>query len=146
MIDEVPMQIIIQRVRNRMIEYWEWVSSLEDQSEYQKAVPFVSVSGEAIEQWQDWQPYESPRGHFGLPVFTEGEASMIERYHLVWNEVCNATPSSMPPLDEIRGTKPWARLKEEARIAFDLFVSRGKFDEIILLAEQPVTALPAIQS
>tara|TARA_R100000027_G_scaffold61790_1_gene53400 strand:- start:600 stop:1049 length:450 start_codon:yes stop_codon:yes gene_type:complete len=129
MSEDVSAQVVEQRVRNRMIEYWEWVSSSTAQSEYQQRVSYVSVSNEAINQWEDCQVYESPVGHYRLPVFTEEEAAMLERFNGVWNEVAEATPDPLPPLEELAGNHHWKLLIQESKAAYDLFMIRGKLDE-----------------
>ncbi len=127
--DVVSQQIVEQRVRNRMIEYWDWVSDPAAQRDYQARVPNVSVSSEAINQWQDWQPFQSPQGQYKPPVYTMEEAQTISRFHSVWNEVAENVPNPMPPLEELADHPQWTRLMEEAGVAYQLFMKRGKFDE-----------------
>jgi hypothetical protein len=81
MSDEIPVWVVERRVRNRMIEYWEWVASAKNQRGYQDAVPNVSVPNEALNQWEDWQAFPSPEGRYLPPVFTLEEGVMIARYH-----------------------------------------------------------------
>ncbi len=127
--DVVTQQIVEQRVRNRMIEYWEWVSDPDAQRDYQDRVPYVSVSNEAINQWEDWQPYKSPHGQYPLPIYTNEEALMIGRFHEVWNGVAENTLDPIPPLEELAKLSQWQRLVREAHAAYQLFMKRGKFDE-----------------
>lgn len=129
MSDETPVWVVERRVRNRMIEYWEWVASAKNQRVYQDAVPNVSVPNEALNQWEDWQAFPSPEGRYLPPVFTLEEGVMIARYHDVWNQVADATPEIMPPLTELRHNPHWLRLMGAAQEAFDLFMRRGKLDE-----------------
>lgn len=129
MSDDPTEQVLAQRIRNRMIEYWEWVASADAQRKYQEAVPYVSVSNEAINQWQDWQPYDNPEIHYSLPVFTEDETSMIVCFHRVWSEVADATPDPMPPLCELECNQDWKWLMNAADKAYGLFMRRGKLSE-----------------
>ena len=146
MSDEVPPLLVEQRVRNRMIEYWEWVSATDRQQAYQNAVPYVSVPDEAINQWEDWQDFPSPVGHYLPPVFTPEEARMIDKYHQAWDEVADATPQFMPSLIELRDNDHWHRLMAAAQEAFELFMRRGKFDENRINAQQDVAPQPAARS
>ncbi|EMI17280.1 hypothetical protein RMSM_05796 [Rhodopirellula maiorica SM1] len=121
-----------------MIEYWGWVSDPAAQRDYQDRVTCVSVSNEAINQWEDWQPFESPEGHYGPPVYTIEETEMICRFHDVWNDVAENTPDPMPSLEELLEDGKWRRLIEEAHGAYQLFMKRGKLDENVPLQNTSV--------
>lgn len=112
-----------------MIEYWQWVSERRRQEAYQDSVSYVSVPDEAINQWEDWQVFPSPEGHYLPPVFTPEEARMIAKYHQVWNDVADATPQFMPSLAELWDDEHWLRLMAAAQEAFEVFMRRGKLDE-----------------
>lgn len=129
MSNEVPPLLVEQRIRNRMIEYWEWISTTEGQHAYQDAVPYVSVPNEVINQWEDWQVFPSPEGHYLPPVYTPEEATLIDKYHQVWTEVADSTPQLMPSLIELRDNEHWLRLMAAAQEAFGVFMRRGKLDE-----------------
>lgn len=50
-------RIVEQRIRNRVIEYFEMVSSFAAQQAYEEmGPPFVNVPYEVINQWEDWIP------------------------------------------------------------------------------------------
>lgn len=113
---------VLQRVRNRIIEYLELASSFDAQIAYQVAVPAVRVPHEVINQWEDlvdgdWQSYE--------PVLTSEEIIAIKHFHSVWEEVCDATPSELPSLDELFLTSPWRRLAAGATEALAVLVRVG---------------------
>jgi len=140
--DNPSKRVVEQRIRNRMIEYWETVSSFAEQEEYQKQVPYISVPNEMINQWEDWQPYENPADHYGQPVFSAEEVAAIEGYHRVWSDVADATPDPLSPLECLYGNRHWQRLSTGAAKALEIFLRRGKMDEEIEITEQdaPVDA------
>ena len=124
---EPSKQLILQRVRNRIIEYLEFASSFDDQREYQAAVP-VCVPTEIIAQWEDSvQDPNDPQ--FGPPVFTSDERAAIAAFHHVWGEVAERTPSPMPPLEETLLLPEWKRLHDAAERALVVFNRRGPLSE-----------------
>ena len=89
---EKPSKEVIDRcVRNRIIEYFELVSSAELQKKYQARVPYVNVSNELFNQWDDWVPYQNPGEHLSEPVFTEAEQEAIVSFHVILNSISNRT-------------------------------------------------------
>lgn len=125
----VPRETVHRRVRNRIIEYLELASSLEDQLEYQRGAP-IDVPTEVINQWQDWV-CDDPDDHAWSPgVFTLAERQAMREYHRVWNQVCDDTPDPLPPLAELQQTAPWNRLREAAERCLTIFLERGKLSEV----------------
>ncbi|WP_144222749.1 hypothetical protein [Mesorhizobium amorphae] len=108
-------------VRKVILEYLDWVSSYDEQRQYQAAVPNgVHVPHEAINQWADWVRDEW-WDLYVPPVFSINEQRAMRDYHRVWNEVIEATPNPLPSLEELIGTEEWERLRsaaERARRAF----------------------------
>ena len=72
--------IVIQRIRNRIIEYLELASSFNEQSAYQAAAPHINVPNEVINQWEDWV---SPnwRNYIAAPVFSPEEIIAIGQFY-----------------------------------------------------------------
>ncbi len=112
-----------------MIEYWETVSSFEEQEKYQRRVPFVSVTNEMINQWEDWQPFEDPSGKYLPPVFSIEEAAEIEEFQKVWNEVASNTLDPLPALETLKRNPEWEKLLAAGKKALETFMKRGKLDE-----------------
>ncbi|MFD9899186.1 hypothetical protein [Mesorhizobium sp. NPDC059025] len=112
-------------VRKVILEYLDWVSSYDEQRQYQAAVPHgVHVPHEAINQWADWVQDEW-WDTYVPPVFSINEQRAMRDYDRVWKEVIDETPNPLPSLDELIGTEPWERLRsaaERARRAFSTHV------------------------
>jgi hypothetical protein len=124
---EPTSQLVLQRIRNRIIEYLELVSSFDDQREYQSGAP-VHVPHEVINQWEDW--VRGPRDPaFVQPLFTEEEQDAIARYHQIWNETAASTPNPLPDLESLFLTTEWQRLRDAAFEALRVFRVRGKLSE-----------------
>lgn len=111
----------LKGVRKVIVEYLDWVSSYDEQRQYQAAVPYgVHVPHEAINQWADWVRDEW-WDVFIPPVFSFDEQLAMRDYDRVWREVIDATPDPLPSLEELIGTEEWERLRsaaERARRAF----------------------------
>jgi len=114
--------VVFQRIRNRIIEYWELASSFDAQIAYQAAVPGVRVPNEVLNQREDsaggdWLQYE--------PVFTSDEIGAMRRFQGVWEDVCDTTPSDLPSLDELILTPSWRQLATGAEQALAVFTRSG---------------------
>lgn len=126
--DQVPSkQLVLQRIRNRIIEYFEVTGSFEEQHEYQLSAP-VSVPKEMINQWEDWVS-DPNSSDFSLPVFTSQERTAIGTFHAVWDDVAASTPNPLPPIDETHRLPAWERLRTAARAALRVFEDRGRLPE-----------------
>lgn len=120
--------IVIQRIRNRIIEYLELVSSFNVQSAYQAAVPYINVPNEVINQWED---SVSPnwRNYIAAPVFSPEEIIAIAQFYDVWDAVAAAAPDPLPPLQILLDTGEWQRLASAAAESLTVFHVRGRLPE-----------------
>jgi hypothetical protein len=124
---EPTQQVVLQRIRNRIIEYLELASSFGDQRNYQSIAP-VNVGNEIINQWEDL--VRDPRDPaFVAPVFSAAEQESVAQFHNVWNAVAANTPDPVPELDSLFATAEWQRLRAAALLALRVFLARGKLSE-----------------
>jgi hypothetical protein len=124
-------QLTLQRVRNRIMEYLEWVGSYDHQRSYQARVPIASVPDEAINQWEDYVQ-EDWQNYLIGPVFSDEEQAAIRAYNSVWLDVSDqefAGSIFMPPLEQLIGDPNWERLRAAAEAATAVFAVRGKMPE-----------------
>lgn len=126
--DIVPVRLVEQRVRNRLIEYLTLASSFEEQREYQAAVPAISVPNEVINQWEDWASEQSLAG-FGPPVFTSDECVALTAFGRIWEQVACETPAELPSLEETLRLPEWEQLRAAAEAAVKVFERRGRLPE-----------------
>lgn len=117
--DRLSERVILQRIRNRIIEYFEITSSFQRQLAASDPV-------ETIEEWGDWDPWLK---EYLPPVFTEPEHRALLAFHAVWENVASQTPVQMPPLEQLIGTPEWERLRAAAQLALEAFSPRGKLSE-----------------
>ena len=124
---EPTRQVVLQRIRNRIIEHLELAGSFEDQREYQSRAP-VHVPNEVINQWEDW--VREPRDPALVePVFSAGERDAVARFHQIWDEVAKNTPDPLPDLESLFVTTEWQRLRDAALDALRVFLIRGRLSE-----------------
>lgn len=121
MADRPPKEVVDARIRNRIMEYLQLVSSAAQQKDYQRRVPDVNVPTELICSWEDWMPIEVGAQEFTPPVYSAEEYEAIERYCRTWEVVAAATPKEMPSLEEFIGAPEWERLKRAAEDALSVF-------------------------
>ena len=95
---EPTHRVVLQRVRNRIIEYLELASSFEEQRTYQSRVP-VSVPNEVINIWEDW--FSGDNELVG-PVFTREERDALDAFHRTWQNVAHSAPDPLPALTEVQ--------------------------------------------
>lgn len=127
--DERPSrQVLLQRVRNRIIEYLEVASSIDAQRSYQEQAPTVNVPNEVIHQWEDWVS-EDWEAELIEPVFSAEERAAIARLYQVWVEVTSRAPDPLPSLELVIKLPEWAELRDAAGVLLNVFGKRGKFSE-----------------
>ncbi len=120
--------LILQRIRNRITEYFELASSYQEQRAYDAAGSIAFVPNEIINQWEYWVN-ENWRGCCVTPVFSAEEQAAVADFDAVWNAVADETPNPLPPLECVIGTEPWERLRIAATGALCVFRVRGKLSE-----------------
>lgn len=123
----ITEQLLRQRIRNRIIEYWEWVTCYEAQRDHLARAPVgVFIPSDAINQWED---YVRPnwREYLGAPVFSPAECDALAFYEGIWGYVSDAMPDD--PLKDLIGTTVWERLRDEAERAHRVFAERGKMPD-----------------
>lgn len=127
--DSPSDQIIEQRVRNRLIEYFELASSCAAQREYEEAAPpYVHVPYEVINQWEDWVP------HLDLvlkssKVYTPEEKKALSSFQAVWETTADAVPDDYPSLDAVQVMTAWEAMRQEAESTLITFLQRWRLPE-----------------
>lgn len=125
-----PSDLIVeQRVRNRLIEYFELASSYVAQNEYAKAAPpYVHIPYEIIEQWEDWVP------HLDLVltdsnVYTSREKEVLSRFQSVWELTTKAIGDDYPSLEAVQAMPAWEDMRLAAAAALAVLAKRGRLPE-----------------
>lgn len=126
--DKPSDRVVSQRVRDRIIEYLELVSSFDAQVAYQRRAPSVNVPTEVINQWED--RYNADRPEWcSPPVYTKAEARALANSHAELIAVCDETGDLNEPIEEVVQFPAWSRLRDEARSALSVLSRRGRFSE-----------------
>lgn len=122
-------RVVSQRIRNRIIEYFDLVASYEAQVEYEQRVPFVNIPYEVINQWEDSVPPlpNAPVDH--LDVFSAEELREIDLFRSVWDAAADAIGKDFPSLAFVQSLPEWNRLRERAMTAGSVFQKRGLLPE-----------------
>ena len=102
-------QLVLQRIRNKVIELLEAYS---DNSQ-----PELAQS--LLEHWGDWVESEVP-AHFISPVFTSDEKDAITQTHRAWKTVQYST--SLSSLE-------WVAFTEQSHASLNVMLKRGKQSE-----------------
>jgi hypothetical protein len=127
-VPEPSRQVVFQRIRNRIIEVLECLSSFDAQREYARRVPICYVPYELINSWADFVHSSRPKDFTG-PVFSAAERDAIERFYSALDAASDALPDDFPPLERVLKEPYWARLREAAETALATFAARGKLSE-----------------
>jgi hypothetical protein len=125
--------LLLQRIRNRVIDYLELAASFEEQLDYQKNVPIAHVPDEIINEWDDCASL-SFQPDFIEPVFSASEQQAVRQFHAVWDAVANETPDPLPALESLQLTPEWIRLRDSAKVALSIFQIRGRLSDDVELA------------
>jgi hypothetical protein len=125
--DATP-RLVLQRIRNRIIENLGMMASFNEQRIYAKRVPICYVPYELINGWEDF--VDSPRPtHFTEPVFSSVERDAIEQFYPHWRDAADSLPDDFPPLEDVLDSPYWVRLREAARQALASFMIRGRLPD-----------------
>jgi hypothetical protein len=131
MADDSPSGLLIlQRIRNRIIEELELTSSFEEQRRYDIAAPLAHVPSEVVCGWEDWVDDKKING-YGPPVFSEAEVLAIKVYHAQWQGIVDSLRVAQLSLDQVQELDQWKRLSVAAQHALKAFTKRGKLPEDI---------------
>lgn len=104
-----PNKIVLQRIRNRLIEVLELFA---DDKAFDAAV-------NNLEFWADWVDPRS-LGEFLPPIFTAGELVELYKVNAAWELV---------ELTSLPDSAEWMTLSRAANQALKVFLVRGKFSE-----------------
>lgn len=116
-------EMLLQRVRQHLIDYLEVASSLEAQLAFQAKSPELDVAREMIEQWADWV---SPdwQSELVAPVFSKQEIAAIAQFQSTWLQISAALPQPLLPLAQMLATDLWDELRAAAKAAWQVFQER----------------------
>lgn len=134
--DRPSEQVLLQGVRNRLIEYLEVAASLEAQVTFSEQSPQVNVALEVLEQWADWV---GPQWQEELlpPVFSRDELLAIAQFQHVW-QACRARLlqefAELPALAILFEHRDWRSLRVGAEMLLVLMMKRGKLSESVAIA------------
>lgn len=120
--------MVEQRIRNRVIEYLDLAASFDEQQQYERDVPFVHVSYEVINMWEDNFPRD-PRNADLLSVYSHDEVNAIREFHAVWDAVADAVSDDYPTLAHVQALPGWEQVRRAAVSARGVFARRGTMPE-----------------
>ncbi|MBR7800695.1 hypothetical protein [Undibacterium fentianense] len=121
--------VLLQRVRNQLIDYLEIAASFQAQQDFQTQAPETDVATEVLEQWADWV---SPdwREELRTPTFSEQERTAIGQYQLIWEQTHNNLVRPLPALVYIHLAPAWQELRVAAERCLAVFMVRGKLSDM----------------
>ena len=108
----------VKNTRDRIRETLELIASKEDQLTYQEGVPYVKVSGEIFNQWEDW--YFPGEPDFAA-AFTPDELAALHEFNATFEKIADATPQILPPIQEFVETSEWQEYSDAAITALQAF-------------------------
>ncbi|MFZ6799223.1 hypothetical protein [Undibacterium sp. Di24W] len=126
--DQDFARVMLQRVRNRLIEYLEVAASFPAQQAFLEQSPDLDVPNEIIQQWSDWV---SPdwRKELLTPVFSEDELLAISQFQTIWQAISQDLVQPLPPLSILQHSPLWEKLRQSAHHTLLIFMSRGVLSE-----------------
>jgi hypothetical protein len=126
--DQDFARVMLQRVRNRLIEYLEVAASFQAQQAFLEQSPDLDVPNEIIQQWSDWV---SPdwRKELLAPVFSEDELLAISQFQTIWQAISQDLVQPLPPLAILQHSPLWEKLRQSAQHTLLIFMSRGLLSE-----------------
>ena len=122
-------RVLLQRVRNHLIDYLEIAASFQAQQEFQAQSPQLHVATEVLEQWADWV---SPnwQQELKIPTFSESERDAITQFQAIWQQTHNTLVRPLPALEYIQLAPAWQQLRVAADDCLRAFMQRGKLSDV----------------
>lgn len=121
-------QLVEQRIRNRIIEYFEIVV------EFDSDPGAMSLNG-LVNQWEMYVDHPFTPSEYPPPAFTDREVDVIRRVDVAWEEFCNTTPSRISDEGQAFMLPSWSAFVAEANAALAVFAERGKLSEESLVSK-----------
>ena len=123
--------VLLQRVRNRLIEYLEVAASFEAQQAFLAQSPDLDVPNEIVQQWSDWV---SPdwRNELIAPVFSEHEIVAIHQFQTIWQAIAQDLVQPLPALGILQQSPLWEKLRFCAAQTLHIFMTRGRLSETLI--------------
>jgi hypothetical protein len=112
--------IVLQRTRNRIIEYLELVALAEHMSPRLKTADLVNI-------WED--SVRMPGPEFSTPPFTDHEIAALAEFAEAWESFCVATPEWPGGYEELFAHPAWPAFREAASRALAALSLRGRLPE-----------------
>jgi hypothetical protein len=126
--DQDFARVLLQRVRNRLIEYLEVAASFEAQLAFQEQSPDLNVPNEIIQQWSDWVSPEWAN-ELIAPVFSEDELMAICQFQTIWQAIVEDLVQPLPTLQILQHSPLWEKLRYTAQQTLSIFMTRGRLSE-----------------
>ncbi len=127
---DVPEIVVSQRIRNRIMEYFDLASSKEALFEYQDNVKSVNILNELANQWEDWFSIEGfKKGWYVEPTYTKEECDALLSYHKLWDRVFDELPAEIETIEQFVNSNWWTRVQEKSKSGLAIFMKRGYFNE-----------------
>lgn len=117
------------RIRSRIMEHLQLMSSADLQLTYQRSAPHVRVANELFNGWEDWVPDQSAVERLTLPIFSRTEQAAVLEFLQVINAIDARTPRDLPDIKAFIQTREWADLSAAACRALAIFQLRGATDD-----------------
>lgn len=108
---------IAQGIRENTLGTLQLIADGEAQRKCQSSVPQVCVSSALFNEWEGW--YDPDEGRVFQIAFSAAERDVLREFNAVLDEVCDAMPFDMPPLEEFMAMPEWEKLSRAAREALE---------------------------
>lgn len=119
--DHPSPQVILQRVRNRIMEYFELVAD-------PNCLAMLSAAS-VINMWEDWRSEPVSPLTYPDPVFNVHERDVMIGFDHAWELAADSTPDPMPEVHALRSLPAWQQLIDSAKAALSVFEVRGRLSE-----------------
>ncbi len=116
----VSRTVVKQRIRNRLIEYFEFASTYEGLATF--------GVDEALELWVDWVS-DGDLDYFDAPIFSPAEQTAIHDFNELMHKTFDSYLDDTSDVEFISKQPHWQAYASAAARAFKLFEQRGRFSE-----------------
>jgi hypothetical protein len=107
---------LCENYRKETFDTLKLISSKAEQLDYQNKVPIAHVSAELFCSWESCYQDVKNRDWY-QSTFSKEEFEVLNRFDVIFEQVCSETKQDVPYITEFIQTKQWLTLSKAAKLA-----------------------------
>ena len=106
--------------RKSILNTLNLLASFSQQLEYKNSVPFINVTQELVEQWNNHNILKNKDWY--IEIWTENEYFSLEEFNKHFQDNLKSMPKRLPDVPDILENKAWIQIMELANSVDSCFI------------------------